>query len=85
MNGRDPGDWMELAARARRDDPLLSPCIGVCVMDPPSGYCSGCLRSLAEIAAWSGASEDTRRAIKASLAARRVLVAHPGTAANGTA
>lgn len=83
MTGRDPGEWIEMAARARREDPVLSPCIGVCVMDAASGYCSGCLRSLAEIAVWSGAGEDTRRAIKAALPARRALVVQPGAAANG--
>lgn len=84
MTRRDPADWIDMAARARLEDPVLSPCIGVCVMDSGSGYCSGCLRSLAEIAAWSGASEDTRRAIKAALPARRGLL-QAGTAANGTA
>lgn len=82
MTQSDPGGWMEIAARARREDPVLSPCIGVCVMDAASDYCSGCLRSLAEIAAWSGASEDTRRAIKAALPARRVLVQPKGAGNN---
>lgn len=84
MTQHNPGEWIEMAARARREDPVLSPCIGVCVMDAASDYCSGCLRSLAEIAAWSGASEDTRRAIKAALPARRVLV-QPGSAGNNRA
>ena len=84
MTRREPGDWVDIAARARLEDPVLSPCIGVCAMDAASSYCSGCLRSLAEIAAWSGASEDTRRTIKAALPARRVLV-REGSAANGTA
>lgn len=70
MNRSDPQDWMELAAQARREDPVLSPCIGVCVIDAHSGYCQGCLRSLDEIAAWAGASDERRRAIKAALPQR---------------
>ena len=72
-----PGDaqhWIDAAAAAKREDPVLSPCIGVCVMDAASGLCTGCLRTLAEIAAWSGASEDARRTIKAALPQRRGLV-----------
>ncbi|MFC3166860.1 DUF1289 domain-containing protein [Paracoccus fontiphilus] len=48
-----------------------SPCIKVCVIDPASGLCTGCLRSLDEIAAWSGLSPETRRRIMADLPARR--------------
>ena len=83
MNPGSPEGWIEIAARARRADPVLSPCIGVCVIDAASGFCSGCLRSLDEIAAWSGASDDTRRIIKAALPARRTLVQPgPGTQEN---
>ncbi len=32
--------------------PVPSPCISVCRMDPDSGLCEGCLRTLDEIAAW---------------------------------
>ena len=74
MTRRNPGDWIEMVAQARLDDPVLSPCVGVCVMDPASGFCTGCMRTLAEIAAWSGAAEETRRAIKAGLPARRALL-----------
>ena len=30
----------------------ISPCIGVCSIDPKSNLCLGCLRSLDEIAIW---------------------------------
>jgi hypothetical protein len=39
-------------------------------MNPDTGLCEGCLRTLAEIAAWSGMSADEKRAVLASLAAR---------------
>ena len=48
-----------------------SPCIGVCRIDPGSGYCEGCLRSLEEIAAWGGADQKTKRAILERLRRRR--------------
>ena len=51
---------------------VASPCINVCRMNPDTGLCEGCLRTLAEIAAWSGMSADEKRAVLAGLAARGV-------------
>jgi predicted Fe-S protein YdhL (DUF1289 family) len=48
-----------------------SPCTGVCALDPASGYCRGCWRSMAEIAAWPGLADGDRRRILAMLPARR--------------
>ncbi len=31
---------------------VISPCVGVCSIDPQSGLCTGCLRSSSEIAIW---------------------------------
>ena len=39
--------------------PVLTPCIGVCTLDP-DGYCDGCLRSGGEIADWLS-MDDARR------------------------
>jgi len=39
---------------------ILTPCIGVCALDA-HGYCEGCHRTGAEIAAWSGLSDAERR------------------------
>lgn len=50
---------------------VASPCISVCVMDAASGYCTGCLRTLDEIASWSVLDDDARRAIVAALPGRR--------------
>lgn len=49
---------------------IETPCIGVCVIDSRSGLCRGCLRSLAEIAAWSGMTAAERQAVMADLPAR---------------
>ncbi len=48
-----------------------SPCIQICVIDPASGLCEGCGRSLREIAQWAGLSEAERQAIMAVLPARQ--------------
>lgn len=50
---------------------VASPCNKVCVMDPRSGYCRGCHRTLDEIARWGQMSEAEQRAVLAALAARR--------------
>lgn len=47
-----------------------SPCIRVCRIDPVSGLCTGCLRTLDEIAGWASFSQAERRAINAVLADR---------------
>ena len=49
---------------------MKSPCNKVCVMDPRTGYCRGCQRTLDEIARWSEMSDAEREAVLAQLAAR---------------
>jgi hypothetical protein len=48
-----------------------SPCINVCTIDPNTGWCLGCYRSLHEIAGWLDFSTAEKRAVLARLAARR--------------
>ncbi|MDQ2918233.1 MAG: DUF1289 domain-containing protein [Casimicrobiaceae bacterium] len=57
--------------------PVPSPCISVCRFDPASGLCTGCLRTLDEIAAWSILDDDARRAVWTALAQRRAMSADP--------
>jgi predicted Fe-S protein YdhL (DUF1289 family) len=52
------------------DGPVPSPCISVCRMDPESGLCAGCYRTLDEIAAWGRLGESERRALWHELAQR---------------
>ncbi len=47
-----------------------SPCINVCRMDPRTGLCEGCLRTLDEIAAWSTLDPEQKRAVLAQLPSR---------------
>jgi uncharacterized protein len=48
-----------------------SPCLGICLMDPRTRTCRGCLRTIEEIAGWYTASPAEQRAILERLAARR--------------
>jgi len=49
---------------------IESPCIKICTYEPGSGVCSGCGRTLDEIARWSQMSGEERRRIIAQLPAR---------------
>ena len=48
-----------------------SPCTNVCAIDPVTGLCVGCLRTLDEIAGWSVLDDEAKRAVWAELAVRR--------------
>jgi predicted Fe-S protein YdhL (DUF1289 family) len=52
--------------------PVASPCNNVCKMDPQTGWCLGCQRTIQEIATWARLDDDARRAVWAQLPARRV-------------
>ena len=49
----------------------LSPCVSVCILDPATGYCRGCWRTIGEIAGWLDMSDDGKRAVLAALPQRR--------------
>lgn len=51
-------------------DEIESPCIKICVIHPQSRLCTGCLRSIDEIGAWSRMSPGVRRAVMDELPAR---------------
>lgn len=55
---------------ARGDAEVPSPCIGVCKMDDANGLCSGCWRSLDELAGWGQASDAFKREVWAKIATR---------------
>jgi predicted Fe-S protein YdhL (DUF1289 family) len=40
-----------------------SPCINVCRMNPGTGLCEGCYRTIDEIAGWGTATEEAKRGI----------------------
>lgn len=49
---------------------VQSPCINVCVIHPEERLCTGCLRSIDEIAQWSRISNDERETILEELPGR---------------
>jgi predicted Fe-S protein YdhL (DUF1289 family) len=57
----------------------ISPCIGVCIIDPASGFCLGCARTIPEIAGWLDCSAEEKYRILAVLAERlRRMENHSG-------
>lgn len=59
---------------AQRKYPHLSvpsPCVGVCKMDAEKGWCSGCYRSLEEIAGWSRMPDSDKRRLWVQVEARQ--------------
>ncbi len=54
-----------------------SPCINVCQVDTEHGWCTGCLRTLEEIANWSQSSDAEKRAVLERLATRRRALHEP--------
>jgi hypothetical protein len=49
----------------------VSPCVGVCTLDPVSFFCRGCLRTIEEIAQWPRLAAEDKRRVLASLPVRR--------------
>ena len=40
-----------------------SPCISICKMNPQTGLCEGCFRTIDEIVQWSTATEEMKRRV----------------------
>ncbi len=51
-------------------DEVQSPCIKICVIHQESRLCTGCLRSIDEIGAWSRMSDEVRSAVLEELPTR---------------
>ena len=49
---------------------IESPCVKVCVIHPTERLCTGCLRSIDEIMAWSKLSAEARSPVMAELPSR---------------
>jgi predicted Fe-S protein YdhL (DUF1289 family) len=50
--------------------PIETPCIKICSLDPQSRLCTGCGRTLEEIARWGSMDESERRRVMTSLPQR---------------
>ncbi|MEZ5628129.1 MAG: DUF1289 domain-containing protein [Rhodocyclaceae bacterium] len=53
---------------------VASPCVDICRMDPRTGLCEGCARTIDEITAWSRIDDDAKRAILARVAEREAAL-----------
>ena len=63
---------LESARRRQPGVAVPSPCLSVCRLDERSSLCVGCLRTLAEIGAWSRMSDADKRVVWAQIAQREV-------------
>ncbi|WP_180993205.1 DUF1289 domain-containing protein [Leptospira inadai] len=54
---------------------VRSPCIKLCQMDPVTGLCEGCFRTLQEIGMWTSYSEEERKQIRIELQKRKESIA----------
>jgi predicted Fe-S protein YdhL (DUF1289 family) len=59
--------------------PLPSPCTKDCKLDPATGLCRGCQRTIEEIVRWGGAAETEQARILAAVAKRRATGMKPGS------
>jgi uncharacterized protein len=58
-------------SRGSDSEAVASPCTSVCVIDPATGLCGGCFRTLDEIARWIDFSAAEKREVIAALDTRR--------------
>ncbi len=58
---------------SKRDE-IASPCVNICVVHQAAGICTGCLRSIDEIARWTAMPPQERTDIMMALPARAPLL-----------
>ncbi len=46
---------------------IVSPCIGVCVMNDTTGFCMGCYRTVDEIREWWNMTDEEREKVMGNL------------------
>jgi uncharacterized protein len=66
--------------KARMRQPQVdvpSPCVSVCQMDPATGWCQGCWRTLDEITDWAVLEADEKLAIWRVVEQRQTLPTPP--------
>lgn len=54
-----------------------SPCNKVCILDPVTQVCTGCLRTIDEIARWSEMDEEEKARVVAMLRERKAQQGPP--------
>lgn len=71
-----PAPVVTLKAARRRNGlapGVPSPCISICRMDADTGWCTGCFRTLEEIAQWSRADDADKLLVWQRIEARQDL------------
>ncbi|WP_442971011.1 DUF1289 domain-containing protein [Roseovarius sp. D0-M9] len=74
MGGSEKPDGSPEGAPVWTRTEVQSPCIRVCVVHPEARLCTGCLRSIDEIARWSRMTDGERAEIMAALPDRARLL-----------
>lgn len=69
MTGWHGAPMTDPAPRPQRR-PIVSPCVSVCIIDPQSGLCRGCKRTLDEISRWVVMTDEQRLAVLEALPGR---------------
>lgn len=54
---------------------IESPCVRICVVHPEARICTGCYRTIDEIARWSKMNTEERREVMAALPDRAPMLA----------
>ena len=49
----------------------VSPCLGICRLDPAMQYCVGCFRTIGELSQWTALSREEKQALIEELDQRR--------------
>ncbi|MCV6824021.1 MULTISPECIES: DUF1289 domain-containing protein [Halocynthiibacter] len=57
----------------KREEPQ-SPCVNICVIHPAARLCTGCLRSMDEIASWGKMTAEERQDVLDDLPSRAPLL-----------
>ncbi|UCD70172.1 MAG: DUF1289 domain-containing protein [Betaproteobacteria bacterium] len=53
----------------------VSPCVNICQINPETGYCVGCMRTIDEIAGWLEMTNEDKRQVLNQLEERRKAAA----------
>jgi predicted Fe-S protein YdhL (DUF1289 family) len=61
-----------VSGRSTTSTDPLSPCTGVCRLDPATGLCAGCRRTVEEIAGWLDKTTGEKQAILERVMARKI-------------
>ena len=57
--------------------PVESPCNGGCIIEPETGYCEGCWRTMREITRWTSFSDAQRREVLEQIELRKAGLVGP--------